>query len=212
MVMGLVGRKVGMTRIVADDGRVLPVTVIHVAPNLITQVKDVDNDGYKAVQVTTGERRPQRVSNALTGHYRKSGVAAGRLLREFRVEDTAGYAMGGEIGLDVFAVGQRVDVSGISKGKGFAGAIKRHNFRSNRASHGNSLSHRAPGSIGCRQTPGRVFKGKRMAGHMGAEQVTTQNLELVRIDADRRLLMIRGAVPGARDANVIVRPAVRAKG
>jgi len=144
MVMGLVGRKVGMTRIVADDGRVLPVTVIHVAPNLITQVKDVDNDGYKAVQVTTGERRPQRVSNALTGHYRKSGVAAGRLLREFRVEDTAGYAMGGEIGLDVFAVGQRVDVSGISKGKGFAGAIKRHNFRSNRASHGNSLSHRAP--------------------------------------------------------------------
>ncbi|BBF64860.1 50S ribosomal protein L3 [Acidithiobacillus sp. 'AMD consortium'] len=209
MVMGLIGRKVGMTRIVADDGRVLPVTVIHVAPNTVAQVKDIATDGYCAVQVATGTRRPQRVTSAVAGHFRKSGIAPGRLLREFRVADTANYTCGMDIDLDIFAEGQRVDVSGVSKGKGFAGAIKRHNFRSNRASHGNSLSHRAPGSIGCRQTPGRVFKGKKMAGHLGAEQVTTLNLELVRIDANRRLLMIKGAVPGARDGDVMIRPAVR---
>ena len=209
MVMGLIGRKVGMTRIATEDGRVLPVTVIHVAPNTVAQVKDIATDGYKAVQVATGERRPQRVTAALAGHFRKSGVAPGRVLREFRMADDAVYACGADIGLDIFAEGQRVDVSGVSKGKGFAGAIKRHNFRSNRASHGNSRAHRAPGSIGCRQTPGRVFKGKKMAGHLGAEQVTTLNLELVRIDLNRRLLMIKGAVPGARDGDVIVRPAVR---
>lgn len=209
MVMGLIGRKVGMTRILADDGRVLPVTVIHVAPNRVTQIKDIATDGYSAVQVACGARRPQRVTSALAGHFRKSGVVPGRVLKEFRVEDTGAYAQGAEIGLDLFTAGQKVDVTGTSKGKGFAGAIKRHNFRSNRASHGNSRSHNAPGSIGCRQTPGRVFKGKKMAGHLGDEQVTTLNLELVRIDEARQLLMIKGAVPGARDADVIVRPAVR---
>ncbi|WP_414040226.1 50S ribosomal protein L3 [Acidithiobacillus sp. M4-SHS-6] len=209
MVMGLIGRKVGMTRILAEDGRVLPVTVIHVAPNRVTQIKDIATDGYSAVQVACGARRPQRVTSALAGHFRKSGVVPGRVLKEFRVEDTGVYAQGAEIGLDLFTAGQKVDVTGTSKGKGFAGAIKRHNFRSNRASHGNSRSHNAPGSIGCRQTPGRVFKGKKMAGHLGDEQVTTLNLELVRIDEARQLLMIKGAVPGARDADVIVRPAVR---
>ena len=209
MVMGLIGRKVGMTRIVSEDGRVVPVTVIHVAPNTVSQVKDIATDGYCAVQLATGERRPQRVSSALAGHFRKCGVAPGRLLREFRVADSAPYVCGTEIGLDLFTEGQRVDVSGVSKGKGFAGAIKRHNFRSNRASHGNSRAHRAPGSIGCRQTPGRVFKGKKMAGHLGAERVTSLSLELVRIDAERQLLMVKGAVPGARDADVVIRPAVR---
>ncbi|MBU2760687.1 50S ribosomal protein L3 [Acidithiobacillus sulfurivorans] len=209
MVMGLIGRKVGMTRIISDDGRVLPVTVIHVAPNKVTQIKDIATDGYCAVQVACGERRPQRVTSALAGHFRKSGVVPGRLLREFRVDDTGAYSSGSEIGLDVFTAGQKVDVTGTSKGKGFAGAIKRHNFRSNRASHGNSRAHNAPGSIGCRQTPGRVFKGKKMAGHLGDEQVTMLNLELVRIDEARHLLMIKGAVPGARDGDVIVRHAVR---
>lgn len=208
--MGLIGRKVGMTRIVQEDGRVVPVTVIQVAPNRVTQVKTVETDGYTAVQVACGERRPQRVSKAIAGHYRKSGVTPGWILREFRVADAATYAPGGEVDLGIFQPGQLVDVSGISKGKGFAGAIKRHNFRSNRASHGNSLSHRAPGSIGCRQTPGRVFKGKRMAGHLGNEQVTVQNLELVRVDGERHLLLVKGAVPGANGGDLMIRPAVRA--
>ncbi|MFA7496567.1 MAG: 50S ribosomal protein L3 [Acidithiobacillus sp.] len=209
MVMGLIGRKVGMTRIVADDGRVLPVTVIHVAPNTVSQIKDIATDGYCALQIATGAIRPQKLTSAMAGHFRKSGIAPGRLLREFRLDNVADYAAGADIGLDIFTAGQKVDVTGTSKGKGFAGAIKRHNFRSNRASHGNSRAHNAPGSIGCRQTPGRVFKGKKMAGHLGDEQITTLNLELVRIDEGRRLLMVKGAVPGARDGEVLVRPAVR---
>ena len=210
MAIGLVGRKIGMTRIRSEDGRVVPVTVIQVETNTITQIKTPERDGYTAIQVSTGERRPQRVTAALAGHYRRAGAQPGRVLREFRDPGLEDPQLGQEIGLDIFNTGQRVDVTGISKGKGFAGAIKRHNFRSNRASHGNSLSHRAPGSIGCRQTPGRVFKGKKMAGQLGNEQVTTLNLELVRIDAERRLLMVKGAVPGANQGDVIVRPAVRA--
>ncbi len=210
MAIGLVGRKIGMTRIRSEDGRVVPVTVIQVDTNTITQIKTQERDGYTAIQVSTGERRPQRVTSALAGHYRRAGAQPGRVLREFRDPGLEDPQLGQEIGLDIFNTGQRVDVTGISKGKGFAGAIKRHNFRSNRASHGNSLSHRAPGSIGCRQTPGRVFKGKKMAGQLGNEQVTTLNLELVRIDAERRLLMVKGAVPGANQGDVIVRPAVRA--
>jgi len=210
MTIGLIGRKIGMTRIQGADGRVVPVTVIQVEANTITQVKTLETDGYDAVQVTTGQRRPQRVTAALAGHFRRAGVQPGRLLREFRDPGLDDPKPGQELGLELFNAGQRVDVTGISKGKGFAGAIKRHNFRSNRASHGNSLSHRAPGSIGCRQTPGRVFKGKKMAGQLGNERVTTLNLELVRIDAERRLLMVKGAVPGANQGDVIVRPAIRA--
>lgn len=210
MAIGIVGRKCGMTRVFNEDGVSVPVTVVEVDPNRITQVKTTETDGYTAVQVTTGERRASRVTKPAAGHFKKAGVEAGRGLWEFRVDDLEGYEVGGEIKADIFEVGQIVDVTGQSKGKGFAGTIKRWNFRGQDNTHGNSLSHRAPGSIGQNQTPGRVFKGKKMSGHMGAERVTVQTLEVVRVDAERNLLLIKGAVPGATGGDVIVRPAVKA--
>lgn len=211
MTIGVVGRKVGMTRIFMDDGASVPVTVIEVEPNRITQLKTLDTDGYRAVQVTTGAKKANRVTKPLAGHFAKSGVEAGRGLWEFRLADGEGeeLAVTGEIKVDVFEAGQKVDVTGTSIGKGFAGVIKRHNFRTQDATHGNSLSHRAPGSIGQNQSPGRVFKGKKMAGHMGNKQCTTQSLEVVRVDVDRNLLLVKGAVPGSKGGSVIVKPAVK---
>ena len=213
MTIGVVGRKVGMTRVFTDEGASLPVTVIEVEPNRVAQLKTVETDGYRAVQVTTGSRKASRVTKPAAGHYAKAGVEAGRGLWEFRLNDGEGEELeaAGEIKVDIFEAGQKVDVSGISIGKGFAGGVKRHNFRTQDATHGNSLSHRAPGSIGQCQTPGRVFKGKRMAGHMGSAKRTMQNLEVVRVDADRNLLLVKGAVPGAKGGNVVVRPAVKAR-
>jgi len=213
MAIGLVGRKCGMTRIFTEDGSSVPVTVIEVEPNRVTQVRTADNDGYAAIQVTTGTRRATRVTKPMAGHFAKAGVTAGRGLWEFRLEDGEGADLqaGAEIKVDIFAAGQKVDVTGVSIGKGFAGTIKRHNFRMGDATHGNSLSHRAPGSIGQRQTPGRVFKGKKMSGHMGNVQRTTQNLEVVRVDAERNLLLVKGAVPGHEGRDVIVRPAIKAR-
>ncbi len=213
MTIAIVGRKHGMTRIFTEDGTSVPVTVIEVAPNRITQVKTVENDGYRAVQVTTGTRRATRVTKPQAGHFAKAGVEAGRGLWEFRLADGEGdgLSVGGEIKADIFQSGQKVDVSGITKGKGFAGTIKRYNFTMGDATHGNSLSHRAPGSIGQRQSPGRVFKGKRMAGHMGDVQRSIQNLEVVRVDTERNLLLVRGSVPGASGGDVIVRPSVKAR-
>jgi large subunit ribosomal protein L3 len=201
-----------MTRIFTEDGTSIPVTVVEVAPNRVTQVRDIERDGYAAIQVTTGNRRASLVNQPLAGHYRKAGVEPGEGLWEFRIETEQGDLpeVGAEITVERFTDGQKVDVTGTSKGKGFAGVIKRHNFRTQDATHGNSLSHRAPGSIGQCQTPGRVFKGKKMAGHMGAERVTTQNLVVVRVDKDRNLLLIRGAVPGAPGGHVVVCPAVKA--
>ena len=212
MSLGLVGRKVGMTRVFTDDGDTVPVTVVDVSNNRVTQIKTPDNDGYAAVQVAFGKRRANRVNKAAAGHFAKAGVEAGHTLREFRVkpEEIANFKVGGAIGADIFKVGQRVDVSGVTQGKGFAGVIKRHHFSSNRASHGNSVSHNKPGSIGQNQDPGRVFPGKRMAGHMGAAGQTTQNLEIVRVDANRQLLLIRGALPGSRGGDVTVKPTSRA--
>ncbi len=214
MTIGVIGRKLGMTRVFTEDGASLPVTVIEVAPNRVTQVKTPETDGYRAVQVTTGTRKASRVTKPLAGHFAKAGVEAGRGLWEFRLDEGEGadLAPAAEIKVDIFENGQKVDVTGISIGKGFAGGVKRHNFRTQDATHGNSLSHRAPGSIGQCQTPGRVFKGKRMAGHMGAVQRTMQNLEIVRVDAERNLLLVKGAVPGAKGGDVIVRPAVKARG
>ena len=213
MTIGVVGRKVGMTRVFTDEGASLPVTVIEIEPNRVAQLKTLEADGYRAVQVTTGSRKASRVTKAAAGHYAKAGVEAGRGLWEFRLNDGEGEELeaAGEIKVDIFEAGQKVDVSGISIGKGFAGGVKRHNFHMQDATHGNSLSHRAPGSIGQCQTPGRVFKGKRMAGHMGAAKRTMQNLEVVRVDADRNLLLVKGAVPGAKGGNVVVRPAVKAR-
>lgn len=211
MSIGLVGRKIGMTRIFNEDGKSLPVTVIEVLKNNVTQVKTKENDGYSAIQVTTGARKASRVSKAEAGHFSKAKVESGRGLWEFRIEDEAQYEVGSDIPLDYFTAGQKVDVTGTSKGKGFAGAVKRWNFRTQDATHGNSLSHRAPGSIGQCQTPGRVFKGKKMAGQMGNVQCTTQNLEVVRIDAEKQVILIKGAVPGAPGVDVIIRPAVKAK-
>lgn len=213
MTIGVVGRKVGMTRVFTDEGASLPVTVIEVEPNRVAQLKTLEADGYRAVQVTTGSRKASRVTKPAAGHYAKAGVETGRGLWEFRLNDGEGEELeaAGEIKVDIFEAGQKVDVSGISIGKGFAGGVKRHNFRMQDATHGNSLSHRAPGSIGQCQTPGRVFKGKRMAGHMGAAKRTMQNLEVVRVDADRNLLLVKGAVPGAKGGNVVVRPAVKAR-
>ena len=211
MSLGLVGRKVGMTRVFTDDGDTVPVTVVDVSNNRVTQIKTPETDGYSAVQVAYGKRRASRVNKAAAGHFAKAGVEAGNILKEFRVtpDQLAALKVGGAVGADIFAVGQKVDVSGVSQGKGFAGVIKRHNFSSNRASHGNSLSHNKPGSISMAQDPGRVFPGKKMPGHMGAARRTSQNLEIVRIDAERQLLLIRGAVPGARGGNVAVYPAVK---
>jgi len=212
MSLGLVGRKVGMTRIFAEDGRSIPVTVLDVSDNRVSQIKTPESDGYAAVQVTFGKRRASRVSKPLAGHLAKAGVEAGHVLKEFRVtpEQLSSLKAGDVINVDLFAVGQMVDVSGTSIGKGFAGAIKRHNFSSQRASHGNSVSHNAPGSIGMAQDPGRIFPGKRMAGHLGDVKVTQQNLEVVRVDVDRQLLLIKGAVPGSKGSDVVVRPAVKA--
>lgn len=211
--LGLLGRKVGMTRIFTDDGESVPVTVLDVSNNRVSQVKTAETDGYIAVQVAYGTRKASRVSKPQAGHFAKSGVAAAAVLREFHVDAARAdeLKVGTAIGLDLFAVGQKVDVTGVTIGKGFAGAIKRHHFSSNRATHGNSVSTNAPGSIGNRQDPGRVFPGKRMAGHLGDEQRTTQNLVVARIDAERGLLLIKGAVPGSAGGNVIVRPAAKAK-
>lgn len=212
MAIGLVGRKVGMTRVFQEDGASVPVTVIEVLANRVTQVKSEDTDGYRALQVTTGEKKASRVTKPLAGHYAKAGTEAGRGLWEFRLENGEGedYAVGAELTVEVLAEVKKVDVTGTSKGKGFAGAVKRWNFRTQDATHGNSLAHRAPGSIGQNQSPGKVFKGKKMAGQMGNEQVTTQSLELVRVDVERNLLLIKGAVPGATGGDVIVKPAVKA--
>ena len=211
MTIGIVGRKAGMTRIFNDDGVSVPVTVISVDPNRVTQVKSVENDGYRALQVTTGERKASRVTKAMAGHYAKAGTEAGRGLWEFRLGNDEGteIEVGSEIKVDIFEAGQNVDVIGTSIGKGFAGVIKRYNFAMQDATHGNSISHRAPGSIGQCQTPGRVFKGKKMAGHMGNVRRTTQNLTVVRVDAERNLLLVKGAVPGSKGGDVIIRPAVK---
>ncbi|MEF3194108.1 MAG: 50S ribosomal protein L3 [Halothiobacillaceae bacterium] len=214
MSLGVVGRKIGMTRVFDDAGVSVPVTVIEVAPNRVTQLKTVENDGYTALQVTTGVRRATRVNRAAAGHFAKAGVEAGRGLWEFRVEADvlSQYAPGSQITVELFKVGQAVDVTGMSIGKGFAGTVKRHNFRTQDATHGNSRSHRVPGSIGQRQTPGRVWKNKRMAGHMGDKRVTVQNLTVVRVDAERGLLLVKGAVPGSAGGDLIVRPSIKAKG
>jgi large subunit ribosomal protein L3 len=213
MTIGVIGRKCGMTRIFTEDGVSVPVTVIEVEPNRVSQVKALESDGYTSVQVTVGSRRASRVTKPMAGHYAKAGVEAGRALREFRLNEGEGEGLepGSEIKVDIFEAGQKVDVSGTTIGKGFAGVVKRHNFRTQDATHGNSLSHRAPGSIGQNQTPGRVFKGKKMAGHMGNKKRTAQNLEIVRVDAERNLLLIKGAVPGSKGNDVIVTPAVKAK-
>lgn len=212
MAIGLVGTKAGMTRVFTEDGRSIPVTVVQVDPNRVTQVRNQDVDGYRALQITIGQRRASRVTKAMAGHFAKAGTVAGASVWEFRLADGEGEGIeaGNQIGVDIFAAGQKVDVAGTTIGKGFAGGVKRHNFRMQDATHGNSLSHRAPGSIGQNQTPGRVFKGKRMAGHMGNVRRTTQNLEIVRVDTERNLLLIKGSVPGARGGNVIVTPAVKA--
>lgn len=212
MAIGLVGRKCGMTHVFSEDGTAVPVTVIEVEPNRVTQVKVPDIDGYAAIQVTVGTRRPTRVTKQLAGHYAKANSEAGRGLWEFRLNDgeQAQFSPGAQLKVDVFKVGQMVDVTGVSIGKGYAGTVKRHHFSMGDATHGNSLSHRSPGSTGQRQFPGRVFKGKRMAGHLGNEQCTIQSLEVVRIDAERNLLMVKGAVPGSKGHDVIVLPAVKA--
>ncbi|HIU84815.1 MAG TPA: 50S ribosomal protein L3 [Candidatus Aphodousia gallistercoris] len=210
--LGLVGRKIGMTRIFTEDGVSIPVTVLDVSGNRITQVKTEESDGYNAIQVAFGSKKPSRVSKPLAGHYAKAGVEAGEMLKEFHIEadKLADMKVGTTLSVEMFTAGQKVDVTGVTIGKGFAGAIKRHHFSSNRASHGNSVTTRAPGSIGNRQDPGRVFPGKRMAGHLGDVQRTTQNLVVARVDVERQLLLVRGAVPGAKGGKVIVRPAVKA--
>ena len=215
MALGLVGRKSGMTRIFTEQGAAVPVTVVEVQPNRVTQIKTPESDGYRAVQVTAGLRKASHVNRPMAGHFAKAGTEAGDGLWEFRIGELAemeALELGKEITVALFKAGQQVDVTGTSKGKGFQGAVKRHNFRMQDATHGNSLSHRAPGSIGQCQTPGRVFKGKKMAGQMGAAQQTTQSLEVVRVDVEKNLLLIKGALPGATGSRVIVRPAVKAKG
>src|SRR6056297_3258379 len=212
MTIGLVGRKSGMTRVFTEDGASVPVTVVEIAPNRVTQIKESDSDGYRAIQVTTGVRRANKVSKSEAGHFAKAGVEAGYGLWEFRLLDAdEAFEVGAELTVSRFEAGQKVDVAGKSKGKGFQGVIKRWNFSMQDATHGNSLSHRAPGSIGQCQTPGRVFKGKKMSGQMGNANVTVQGLEIVRVDAERNLLLIKGAVPGAPGGDVIVRPAVKAQ-
>jgi large subunit ribosomal protein L3 len=212
MSLGLVGRKIGMTRIFTDDGTSLPVTVLDVSNNRVTQIKSASTDGYSAVQVAYGTRRASRVTKAAAGHFAKAGVEAGSVLKEFTAtpDQLASLTLGGKVGVDLFQVGQKVDVTGVTIGKGYAGTIKRHHFKSGRATHGNSKSHNVPGSIGMAQDPGRVFPGKRMTGHLGDVQRTVQNLKIVRIDADRQLILVMGAVPGAPGGDVIVRPAVKA--
>jgi len=211
MSLGLIGRKVGMMRIFTDDGDSVPVTVVDVSNNRVAQIKTADVDGYSAVQVAFGQRRPSRVNKASAGHFAKAGVEAGTMLKEFRVDAAKAAEMkaGDVVAVGVFEVGQKIDVQGVSIGKGYAGTIKRHNFASGRATHGNSRSHNVPGSIGMNQDPGRVFPGKKMTGHMGDETRTVQNLEIARIDAERQLLLVKGAIPGAKNSQVIVKPAVK---
>lgn len=211
MAIGLIGRKVGMTRIFTEDGGSVPVTVIEATPNRVTQLRTEDTDGYRALQVTAGAKKANRVNKPEAGHYAKAGVEAGRGLWEFRLSGAEGdeIKVGSELTVEIFTETKKVDVTGTSKGKGFAGAIKRWNFSSQRMTHGNSLSHRAPGSIGQNQTPGRVFKGKKMAGQLGNKQITVQSLEVVRVDAENNLILVKGAVPGATGGDVIVKPAVK---
>jgi len=211
MSLGLIGRKAGMTRVFTEDGQSVPVTVVEVLPNRVSQVKTVDTDGYNAVQVTVGSKKASRVSKAQAGHFAKAGVESGSLTKEFRLDAEATLTAGEEVAVSIFEDGQAIDVTGTSKGKGFQGAIKRHNFSMQDATHGNSLSHRAPGSIGQCQTPGRVWKGKKMAGQMGNEQVTTQSLSVVKVDSDRNLILVKGAVPGAPGGFVVIKPAVKGK-
>ncbi len=211
MSLGLIGRKIGMTRIFSDTGESHPVTVLDVSDNFITQIKQIKTDGYAAVQISFGKRRPNRVNKPSAGHYSKAGVEAGRVLREFRVNSSeiGEMSSGAKIGQDIFAKGQKIDVTGFTIGKGYAGAIKRHNFSSNRASHGNSKAHNLPGSIGMCQDPGRVFPGKRMSGRMGGVRCTTQNLEILRIDETRNLLLVKGSIPGSKGSDVLIRPSVK---
>jgi len=213
MTIGVVGRKAGMTRIFTEEGDSIPVSVIEVAANRITQIKTDETDGYQAIQITTGAKKASRVNKPMAGHFAKAGVEAGRGLWEFRIagEDTSELAVGGEISIEMFEAGQKVDVSGTTIGKGFQGGIKRHNFTMQDATHGNSISHRSNGSIGMCQTPGRVIKGKKMSGHMGNVQRTIQSLELVKVDAERGLLLVKGSVPGSKGGNVIIKPAVKVK-
>ncbi|MEZ5495771.1 MAG: 50S ribosomal protein L3 [Gammaproteobacteria bacterium] len=208
MTIGIIGHKVGMTRVFNEDGNSTPVTVISVSDNTVSQVKTVETDGYNAIQISTGTIKSSKVSKPQAGHYAKAGVEAGCFVMEFRTDDS--FEVGAKLDIAMFEAGQAVDVSGRSKGKGFQGPIKRYNFRTQDATHGNSVSHRAPGSIGQCQTPGRVFKGKKMAGHMGDRNVTTQNLEIVRVDSEKGLILIKGAVPGAKQSRVIIKPAVKA--
>lgn len=209
MTIGLVGKKCGMTRVFTEDGSSIPVTVLEIQPNRITQIKTNENDGYQAIQVTVGSRKRSRVTKPMAGHFAKAGVEPGKGLWEFRVDDLEGITLGSELKVDIFSAGQMVDVIGTSKGKGFAGTIKRHNFAGQDATHGNSLSHRVPGSIGQRQSPGKVFKGKKMSGHMGDRRCTVMSQRVVRVDNDRNLVLVRGAIPGAPDSVVIIRPAVK---
>ena len=208
MAISLLGQKVGMTRIFNEDGTATPVTVLEVTPNRVSQVKTVETDGYSAVQLVAGTKKASRVNKALAGHLAKANVEAGSVCREVRTDSTD-FEVGSSITLDVFEAGQMVDVSGVSKGKGFAGVLKRWNFAGKDATHGNSINHRTPGSIGQNQTPGRVFKGKKMSGHMGSVNHTTQNLQVVRVDAERNLLLVKGAVPGARGSNIVIKPAIK---
>ena len=211
MSIGLIGRKCGMTRVFTEDGASIPVTVIEVTPGRIVQIKDLETDGYPAVQLTTGSRIKSRATKGLLGHYAKAKVEPGRVLKEFRVSDVSGYQVGDEISVAIFKNIKKIDVTGINKGKGFAGTVKRYNFAMQDATHGNSRSHRVPGSIGQNQDPGRVFKGKKMCGHMGNVQRTTQNLDVVRVDVDNHLILVRGAVPGAIGGNVFIKAAVKKK-
>ena len=209
MSLGIIGWKAGMTRVFDETGVSIPVTVLEVTPNRVSQLKTVEADGYVAIQVTAGSKKANKVTKAQAGHFAKANVEAGSVVSEFRLDAGADYNLGDEISVAIFEAGQKVDVIGQSKGKGFQGAVKRHNFRTQDATHGNSLSHRAPGSIGQCQTPGRVWKGKKMSGHMGAVRVTTQSLEVVRVDVERNLLLIKGSIPGATGGQVIVKPAVK---
>jgi large subunit ribosomal protein L3 len=211
MAIGLIGQKIGMTRIFTEDGISIPVSVVSINNNRVSQIKKVEVDGYNAIQLTAGEKKASRVSKPMAGHFAAAQVEAGNMLCEFRVDSVEGYTLGQQLNMaDIFTVGQKLDVSGLSKGKGFAGTVKRHNFRTQDATHGNSRSHRVPGSIGQNQTPGRVFKGKKMAGHMGNVRCTTQLLELIKIDQERNLLLIKGAIPGAPGARIEVKPSVKA--
>jgi large subunit ribosomal protein L3 len=212
MALGLVGKKAGMTRIFTEDGASIPVTVIEITPNRVSQIKTTDTDGYNAVQVTAGEKKASRVSKAAAGHFAKANVTAGNTLLEFRTDEVTEFSVGDELTVARFEAGQSVDVTGTSKGKGFQGGIKRWNFSMQDATHGNSLSHRSNGSIGQCQTPGRVWKGKKMSGHMGAERVTTQNLEVVRVDAESNLILVKGALPGCTGGQLIIKPAIKARG